>query len=72
MEEERIGQMNSLHIIDFLELLKSLSISFSIGGMLPKIKATSRFAKTGKVSVISSLQNAEHAFKCESGTIITK
>ena len=45
---------------------------FAPGSMLPKIKATSRFAKTGKVSVISSLQNAEHAFKCESGTIITK
>ena len=45
---------------------------FAPGSMLPKIKATSRFAKTGKVSVISSLQNAEHAFKCTSGTIITK
>lgn len=43
---------------------------FAPGSMLPKIKATSRFAKTGKVSVIASLENAEQAFKCESGTII--
>jgi carbamate kinase len=43
---------------------------FAPGSMLPKIKATSRFARTGKISVISSLNNAEKAFKCESGTII--
>ncbi len=45
---------------------------FAPGSMLPKIKATSRFAKTGKTSVIASLNNAEKAFKLESGTIITE
>ncbi|MEC9485253.1 MAG: carbamate kinase [Candidatus Izemoplasma sp.] len=45
---------------------------FAPGSMLPKIKATSRFAKTGKTSVIASLNNAEKAFKLESGTIITQ
>jgi carbamate kinase len=44
---------------------------FAPGSMLPKIKATTRFAKTGKTSIIASLENAEKAFKKESGTIIT-
>lgn len=45
---------------------------FAAGSMLPKVLATCNFAKTGKVSVISSLKNAEQAFKLKSGTIISK
>lgn len=45
---------------------------FAKGSMLPKVLATVSFAKTGKTSVISSLQNSEQAFKQLSGTIITK
>jgi len=45
---------------------------FAAGSMLPKVLATCNFARTGKTSVISSLQNAEQAFKLKSGTIITK
>jgi carbamate kinase len=45
---------------------------FAPGSMLPKIKATTRFAQTGKTSIIASLENAEQAFKESSGTIITK
>jgi len=45
---------------------------FAAGSMLPKVIATMGFAETGKTAVISSLQNAERAFKLLSGTIITK
>ena len=45
---------------------------FAEGSMLPKIKASIAFAKTGKTTVIASLKNAKSAFKEESGTIITK
>lgn len=44
---------------------------FAAGSMLPKVLATCNFARTGKTSVISSLQNADRAFKLTSGTIIT-
>jgi carbamate kinase len=44
---------------------------FAEGSMLPKIKASIAFAKTGKTTVIASLKNAKLAFKQESGTIIT-
>jgi carbamate kinase len=44
---------------------------FAPGSMLPKIKATTKFAKSGKTSVIASLENATQAFKLEAGTIIT-
>ena len=44
---------------------------FAEGSMLPKIKASIAFAKTGKTTVIASLKNAKQAFKKESGTIIT-
>ena len=43
---------------------------FAEGSMLPKIKASMAFAKTGKTAVIASLQNAKDAFKQKSGTII--
>lgn len=43
---------------------------FAPGSMLPKINATMNFAKTGKISVIASLNNAKEAFKLEAGTII--
>lgn len=43
---------------------------FAPGSMLPKINATLKFAKTGKISVIASLNNAKEAFKLEAGTII--
>ncbi len=44
---------------------------FAPGSMLPKIKATTRFASNGKTAVIASLDNAEQAFKLKAGTIIT-
>lgn len=45
---------------------------FAPGSMLPKIKATLRFASKGKTSIIASLENASQAFNLEAGTIITK
>ncbi|MCF7926418.1 MAG: carbamate kinase [Candidatus Izimaplasma sp.] len=45
---------------------------FAEGSMLPKIKATMKFARSGKTSVIASLKNAKEAFKLTAGTIITK
>lgn len=45
---------------------------FAPGSMLPKIKATMKFANQGKTSVIASLNNAREAFKLAAGTIITK
>ena len=55
--------------IERLEQLKSEG-HFAPGSMLPKINATLKFAKQGKISVIASLNNAESAFKLEAGTII--
>ncbi len=43
---------------------------FAPGSMLPKINATVRFAKQGKISVIASLNNAKDAFQLKAGTII--
>ncbi len=45
---------------------------FKAGSMLPKILATTEFAKKGKTGVICSLDNLEDALKLKSGTIITK
>ena len=45
---------------------------FKPGSMLPKILATTEFAKKGKIGVICSLDNLEKAVKLESGTIIVK
>jgi carbamate kinase len=45
---------------------------FAPGSMLPKIKATIRFASKGKTSIIASLENASQAFNLQAGTIITK
>jgi len=44
---------------------------FAPGSMLPKIKATVKFASQGKTSIIASLNNAKEAFNLEAGTIIT-
>jgi carbamate kinase len=43
---------------------------FAPGSMLPKINATVRFAKQGKISVVASLNNAKEAFELKAGTII--
>lgn len=43
---------------------------FAEGSMLPKINATMAFAKSGKISVIASLENAKEAFNLKAGTII--
>ena len=43
---------------------------FAEGSMLPKINATMAFAKSGKISVIASLENAKEAFNLRAGTII--
>ncbi len=45
---------------------------FAPGSMLPKIKATMKFANKGKTSIIASLNNAKEAFKGQAGTVITK
>ena len=45
---------------------------FAPGSMLPKIKATMKFANNGKTSIIASLNNAKQAFGLKAGTIITK
>ncbi len=45
---------------------------FAPGSMLPKIKATMKFANNGKTSVIASLNNAKEAFKLQAGTVITR
>ncbi len=45
---------------------------FKAGSMLPKILATTEFAKKGKTGIICSLDNLEDALKLKSGTIITK
>lgn len=55
--------------IERLEQLKEEG-HFAPGSMLPKINATLKFAKQGKISVIASLNNAEEAFKLQAGTII--
>jgi len=55
--------------IDRLEQLKSEG-HFAPGSMLPKINATLKFAKQGKISVIASLNNAKEAFKLKACTII--
>ncbi len=55
--------------IDRLELLIKEN-HFAPGSMLPKINATIKFAKQGKISVIASLNNASEAFKLRAGTII--
>ena len=46
---------------------------FAPGSMLPKVQAAVRFAQSqsGRVSIIASLQQAEAAFRGESGTKIT-
>lgn len=45
---------------------------FAPGSMLPKIKATMKFANNNKTAVIASLHNAKEAFQLQAGTIITK
>lgn len=45
---------------------------FKAGSMLPKILATTEFAKKGKIGIICSLNNLEDALRLRSGTIITK
>jgi len=55
-----------------IERLESLikENHFAPGSMLPKINATLKFAKQGKISVIASLNNAKEAFNLQAGTII--
>jgi carbamate kinase len=55
--------------IDRLEQLAQEG-HFAPGSMLPKINATLKFAKQGKISVIASLNNAKEAFNLKAGTII--
>ena len=45
---------------------------FKSGSMLPKILATTEFAKKGKVGIVCSLDNLEEALKQKSGTVISK
>ncbi|MBQ7802382.1 carbamate kinase [Candidatus Saccharibacteria bacterium] len=45
---------------------------FKAGSMLPKILATTEFAKKGKIGIVCSLDNLEEALKLKSGTIIIK
>jgi len=62
--------LENITVSELVEYVKENQ--FAAGSMLPKVLATCNFARTGKTSVISSLQNAEQAFKLKSGTIITK
>ncbi|MBQ3275118.1 carbamate kinase [Candidatus Saccharibacteria bacterium] len=45
---------------------------FKAGSMLPKVLATTEFAKKGRIGIICSLDNLEDALKLKSGTIVTK
>lgn len=45
---------------------------FKSGSMLPKVLATTEFAKKGKIGIICSLNNLEDALRLKSGTIIAK
>lgn len=45
---------------------------FKAGSMLPKVLATTEFAKKGRTGIICSLDNLEDALKLKSGTIVTK
>ena len=45
---------------------------FKAGSMLPKVLAASKFAQTGKIGIICSLDNLEDALRLKSGTIIAK
>lgn len=45
---------------------------FGAGSMLPKIQASLKFAKTGKKSIITSLENAQDAIAKNLGTIISE
>lgn len=45
---------------------------FKAGSMLPKVLATTTFAKKGKIGIICSLDNLEDALKLKSGTIISR
>ena len=45
---------------------------FGAGSMLPKIQASLKFAKTGKKSIITSLENAQDAIAKNIGTIISE
>jgi len=61
----------ALHNIS-IERLETLIAEkhFDEDSMLPKIKASIKFARNNKISIIASLDNAEAAFKLEAGTII--
>jgi carbamate kinase len=66
-------KQESLHNVSVADLETYMEEGhFAPGSMLPKIKATTRFAKQGKISVIASLNNAEEAFQLKDGTIIKK
>lgn len=45
---------------------------FKAGSMLPKVLATTTFAKKGRIGIICSLDNLEDALKLKSGTIISR
>lgn len=66
-------EQEALHRIKTNQLAQLLDEGhFAPGSMLPKIKATLRFANKGKTSIIASLNNAQEAFQLQAGTIITK
>lgn len=64
-DQEQLDEIS----IDRLEQLAQEG-HFAPGSMLPKINATLKFAKQGKISVIASLNNAKEAFQLKAGTII--
>lgn len=68
------GQPNqeALHHVSTTRLKQLIEDGhFAPGSMLPKIKATTRFASSGKTAIIASLINAKEAFQRRAGTIIT-
>ena len=45
---------------------------FKAGSMLPKVEATAKFAKTGKIGIITDANHLKSALKGKAGTIVTK
>ena len=46
------------------------SVQFGTGSMLPKMEAITKFAKKGKIGIVTDPQNLELALKRKAGTII--
>ena len=62
-----------IHRIQVKEIESILEYGyFKAGSMLPKIEAATKFAKTGKVGIITDIKHLALALQGKAGTIITK